>query len=144
LAQNNPAIAISPPSQLSDPTAELSVEEQLALEGVLFPPTDLYSDEPPLESDLHRDQIDLLLACLRLWWSDRNDYYASGNTTIYDNENQLTTRDFRGSDFFVVWPRPKLGIADSRDEFCRDMALPCPQQGRRTTVFIPSFSNARS
>jgi Uma2 family endonuclease len=102
LAQNNPAIAMSPPSQLSDPTAGLSVEEQLALEGVLFPPTDLYSDEPPLESDLHRDQIDLLLACLRLWWADRNDYYASGNTTIYYNENQLTTRDFRGPDFFVV------------------------------------------
>ncbi len=32
-----------------------------------FPPDDLWSDEPPLESDLHRDQIDLLIRLIR-WW----------------------------------------------------------------------------
>lgn len=34
---------------------------------VSLPPTDLWSDEPPLESDLHREQIDLLIRLLK-WW----------------------------------------------------------------------------
>ncbi len=66
------------------------------------PPTDLWSDEPPLESDFHRDQIDLLIQILRWWWRDRNDVYISGNLTVYYNQEQLKTRDFRGPDFFVV------------------------------------------
>ncbi|WP_371413407.1 Uma2 family endonuclease [Microcystis aeruginosa] len=32
----------------------------------------------------------------------QNDYYASGNLTIYYNEEQLKKRDFCGPDFFVV------------------------------------------
>ena len=66
------------------------------------PPTDLWSDEPPLESDFHRDQIDLLIQILRWWWRDRNDVYISGNLTVYYNQEQLKTKDFRGPDFFVV------------------------------------------
>ncbi|MFM7324608.1 MAG: Uma2 family endonuclease [Nodosilinea sp.] len=66
------------------------------------PPTDLWSDEPPLESDFHRDQIDLLIRILRWWWRDRNDVYISGNLTVYYNHEQLKTRNFRGPDFFVV------------------------------------------
>ena len=31
---------------------------------IAFPPGDLWSDEPPLESDLHRQQIDLLIRLL--------------------------------------------------------------------------------
>ena len=65
-------------------------------------PTDLWSDEPPLESDLHLQQIILLLTCLESFWSDRNDYYATGNLTIYYNAEQLKKRDFCGPDFFVV------------------------------------------
>ncbi len=53
------------------------------LPEVTCPPTDLWSDEPPLESDLHLQQIILLLSCLDWLWQDRNDYYASGNLTIY-------------------------------------------------------------
>lgn len=34
-------------------------------EDIIIPPSDLWSDEPPLESDLHREQIELLLACLK-------------------------------------------------------------------------------
>ncbi|ACK66259.1 protein of unknown function DUF820 [Rippkaea orientalis PCC 8801] len=66
------------------------------------PPTDLWSDEPPLESDLHLQQIILLLTCLDWLWQERNHYYASGNLTIYYNEQQLKQRDFCGTDFFVV------------------------------------------
>ncbi len=69
---------------------------------IICPPTDLWSDEPPLESDLYLQQIILLLTCLESFWSDRNDYYATGNLTIYYNAEQLKKRDFCGPDFFVV------------------------------------------
>ncbi|MEG3436600.1 Uma2 family endonuclease [Pannus brasiliensis CCIBt3594] len=69
---------------------------------ITCPPTDLWSDEPPLESDLHLQQIIILLTSLELLWRERNDYYASGNLTIYYNEEQLKKRDFLGPDFFVV------------------------------------------
>lgn len=69
---------------------------------LIYLPTDLWSDEPPLESDLHLQQIILLLTCLESFWSDRNDYYATGNLTIYYNAEQLKKRDFCGPDFFVV------------------------------------------
>jgi Uma2 family endonuclease len=65
-------------------------------------PTNLYSDEPPLETDFHRDQIDLLLRLLKYWWRDRSDFYISGNLTVYYNSQQLKSRDFRGPDVFVV------------------------------------------
>jgi len=71
-------------------------------EDIVVPPTDLWSDEPPLESDLHRQQMDLLINCLEWWWHDRNDFYASGNLTIYFNQDHIKSRDFRGPDFFVV------------------------------------------
>jgi Uma2 family endonuclease len=69
---------------------------------ITCPPTDLWSDEPQLENDLHLQQIIILLTSLELLWSERNDYYASGNLTIYYNEEQLKKRDFLGPDFFVV------------------------------------------
>jgi Uma2 family endonuclease len=65
-------------------------------------PTNLYSDEPPLETDFHREQIDLLIRLLKYWWKDRSDFYISGNLTVYYNAQQLKTRDFRGPDIFVV------------------------------------------
>ncbi|MBD2450171.1 Uma2 family endonuclease [Nostoc sp. FACHB-152] len=71
-------------------------------EDVINPPGDLYSDEPPLESDLHRLQMTLLIQCLELWWSNRNDFYVSGNITIYYSPRQLKSEDFRGPDFLVV------------------------------------------
>lgn len=71
-------------------------------ENIIIPPCDLESDEPELESDLHRDQIELLLACLKWYWRSRNDFYATGNLTIYYSEDRITTREFRGPDFFVV------------------------------------------
>lgn len=71
-------------------------------EEVKLPPTHLYSDEPPLETDWHREQIDLLIRLLKYWWRDRPDFYISGNLTVYYNEQQLKQRDFRGTDVFVV------------------------------------------
>jgi hypothetical protein len=33
--------------------------------SIIFPPGDICSDEPPLESDLHREQIDLLIRLIK-------------------------------------------------------------------------------
>jgi Uma2 family endonuclease len=71
-------------------------------DNIQCPPSDLFSDEPPLETDFHRDQIDLLIRLLKWWWRERPDFYVSGNLTIYYNQRQLKSRDFRGPDFFVV------------------------------------------
>jgi Uma2 family endonuclease len=80
---------------------ELETTQDLT-EDVIFPPGDLYSDEPPLETELHLEQIMLLLKCLKWLWRDRNDFYAAGNLTIYYSQNKRKTEDFRGPDFFVV------------------------------------------
>jgi Uma2 family endonuclease len=69
---------------------------------VVFPPSDLYSDEPPVETELHLEQIMLLIKCLKWLWKDRKDFYAAGNLTIYYSPHQKKSEYFRGPDFFVV------------------------------------------
>ncbi|MGB7440278.1 MAG: Uma2 family endonuclease, partial [Coleofasciculaceae cyanobacterium] len=71
-------------------------------EDVIFPPSDLYSDEPPLETYLHLQQMLLLIKCLNWWWRDRKDFFCAGNLTIYYSPHQRKSEDFRGPDFFVV------------------------------------------
>jgi Uma2 family endonuclease len=91
------------------------LEADLESEDIAFPPGDLWSDEPPLESELHLRQILLLIQALEWLWrtdgpSPKTDYYAFGNLTIYYNQNQLKSQDFRGPDFFVVLganPKPR-------------------------------------
>ena len=85
----------------------MTIAQELdSLEGisqdVIFPPGDLLSDEPPLETELHLRQIILLLQCLEWLWRDRNDFYAAGNLTIYYSPRQRKSEKFRGPDFFVV------------------------------------------
>ena len=80
---------------------ELDTPQEIT-ENVIFPPGDLYSDEPPLETELHLRQIILLFKCLEWLWRDRNDFYAAGNLTIYYSPHQRKSEDFRGPDFFVV------------------------------------------
>jgi hypothetical protein len=43
-------------------STEPSVPQTWDGDTIVFPPIDLGSDEPPLESDLHRDEIELLIA----------------------------------------------------------------------------------
>jgi Uma2 family endonuclease len=69
---------------------------------ITSPPTDLWSDEPQWESDFHLTQLIIFIDGLNFLWRDRNDYYASGNLTIYYKESQLTQKDLPGPDFFVV------------------------------------------
>jgi Uma2 family endonuclease len=80
----------------------LLVSEEDVFDDIKMPPANLYSDEPPLETDFHREQIDLLIRLLKYWWQERPDFYISGNLTVYYNEQQLKSRDFRGPDIFIV------------------------------------------
>jgi Uma2 family endonuclease len=82
-------------------TQELESQKDIS-QDVIFPPGDLWSDEPPLETELHLRQIILLFQCLEWLWRDRNDFYAAGNLTIYYSPRQLKSEYFRGPDFFVV------------------------------------------
>lgn len=86
----------------SKPTPILLPDESLPL-----PPNDLWSDEPPLESDLHREQIDLLIRLIRSLFREggavgRTDAYVAGNLTVYYSPNQKKSEFFRGPDVFVV------------------------------------------
>jgi Uma2 family endonuclease len=76
------------------------------LKEIIFPKSDLLSDEPPMETELHLRQLMLLIQSLELLWKDRQDFYAFGNLTIYYSPNQRKSEYFRGPDFFVV-----LGVA---------------------------------
>lgn len=71
-------------------------------EKIVFPPGDLLSYEPQMETYLHLQQMILLLKCLEWWWRDRSDFFAAGNLTIYYSPQQRKSEFFRGPDFFVV------------------------------------------
>jgi Uma2 family endonuclease len=90
------------PTPVELPARESAIPESATIDGVVFPPGDLYSDEPPLESHLHLQQILLLLKCLDWLWKERTDYFATGNLTIYYSPRQRKSEFFRGPDFFVV------------------------------------------
>jgi Uma2 family endonuclease len=68
----------------------------------IFPTGDFDSIEPTLDNDKHRRQIDLLIRLLEYYWRDRNDFYVSGNLTIFYSATQKKSSDFRGPDFFLV------------------------------------------
>jgi Uma2 family endonuclease len=99
----------TPTAATRTPTAPTIVEpivEPLSTKGgengVVWPPSDLYSDEPPLETTLHLQQMILLLNCLNWLWKDRSDYFAAGNLTVYYSPRKRKSEDFRGPDFFVA------------------------------------------
>lgn len=75
---------------------------EFCADEVKFPPRDIWSEEPPLESYAHLQQILILLQSLEWLWQDRNDYFAAANLSIYYSPNQKKSEYFRGPDFFVV------------------------------------------
>jgi len=82
-------------------TQEIDLVKDISDE-IIFPNGDIYSNEPPLETEIHLRQIILLWQCLELLWQERKDFYVAGNLTIYYSKNQLKSEDFRGPDLFVV------------------------------------------
>ncbi|MDM9583366.1 Uma2 family endonuclease [Nostoc sp. GT001] len=92
---------------MSEPATLEIISDGISEDEVIFPPGDILSDEPPLESDIHREQIDLLIRILKLWWRDRQDFYASGNLTIYYSPNQKKSEHFREPRLFCSFGNPK-------------------------------------
>ena len=91
---------VNPPS-VSENIVNGDIDASISKDIKLLP-IEIESDEPELESDLHREQINLLVRLLKYYWRDRQDVYVTGNLTVYYNPDQLTNRDFRGPDVFVV------------------------------------------
>ncbi len=89
------SVPTTSPQTATEPAAVNSAE-------ISFPPSDLESQEPPVETELHLRQILLLIQGLEWLWQDRQDFYAFGNLTVYYSPNQRKSEDFRGPDFFVV------------------------------------------
>ncbi len=96
--------------------------DQAPLNGIVWPQGDLYSDEPPLESYQHLQQMMLLLKCLDWFWKDRSDYFSAGNLTTYYSARQSKSEDFRGPDFFVVlgtqkYPRKSWAVWEENGQY---------------------------
>jgi len=78
------------------------VEQTATGPEIIFPEGDFWSDEPPLETYLHLQQLILLMSSLEWFWREREDFFAAGNLTIYYSSQQKKSEHFRGPDFFVV------------------------------------------
>lgn len=90
---------------MSAPVTEVLQErlDSAPIDGIEWPQGDLWSDEPPLETYQHLQQMMLLLKCLDWLWKDRSDYFSAGNLTIYYSARQLKSEEFRGPDFLWFW-----------------------------------------
>jgi Uma2 family endonuclease len=86
---------------MSVPNPTPAVPEPWASLGRLPTEDELpYDDGEPMETTRHRDQMFLLIESLKAHWSERKDYYVSGNMFLhYDPTNR---RHMRGPDFFLV------------------------------------------
>ncbi len=83
-------------------TPDLTLDLQETPSKIIYPQGKFWSNEPPLESNLHLTQIILLIKCLEWLWREKNDYFVAGNLTIYYSPHQKKSEFFRGPDFFVV------------------------------------------
>lgn len=61
-----------------------------------------YDDGEPMETWRHKCQMDLLIGSLEFAWSQRFDFFVSGNMFFYFSETQAKRNDYRGPDVFVV------------------------------------------
>jgi Uma2 family endonuclease len=113
-------------------TQDIAIEKNTT-EDVIFPSGDLWSDEPPLESDWHRKQIEALIDSAERWLESRQNFYVSGNLTIYYSPNQLKSEDFRGPDFFAV-----LGVEHKE----RKSWVVWQEDGRYPNVIIEILSDS--
>jgi len=68
-----------------------------------LPTEEIFSDEPPLETVLHLDQIILLLTSLQLFWDDRNDFFAAANLSIYYSPHQVNHEILADPTFLWCW-----------------------------------------
>ena len=62
----------------------------------------IYDDGEPMESQRHREQMNLLIEPLDFHWRQRDDVYVGGNMFVYYSALQAKQNDFRGPDVMVV------------------------------------------
>jgi Uma2 family endonuclease len=82
----------------------------LAQPEILLPPTqdELPCDDGiPMETQRHRDQLEILVNTLVPWLEARDDGYVGGNMFVYFSLEQVRNQDYRGPDFFAVLGVPK-------------------------------------
>ncbi|MCB1190895.1 MAG: Uma2 family endonuclease [Leptospiraceae bacterium] len=66
-------------------------------------PTNLpYDDGVPLESPIHRENMNVLIDSAKSVMGNRKDFFAGGNMFLYYNLQKQKNKDFRGPDFFFV------------------------------------------
>ncbi|TAE61365.1 MAG: Uma2 family endonuclease [Nostocales cyanobacterium] len=69
---------------------------------IIFPEKQVQNEQPKIEKVSNLQQIILLIQCLELWWSNRNDFYAAANLTIHYSDRQPKPAELSPPDFFVV------------------------------------------
>ncbi|MBE9114657.1 Uma2 family endonuclease [Lusitaniella coriacea LEGE 07157] len=77
---------------------------------ILLPPTQdelPYDDGIPMETQRHKDQMEVLINALVPWLEQREDGYIGGNMFVYFSIEQVRNQDYRGPDFFAVLGVPK-------------------------------------
>ncbi|MDY6941283.1 MAG: Uma2 family endonuclease [Cyanobacteriota bacterium] len=85
-------------------------ESTLVQPEIALPPTQAElpcDDGEPMETQRHKDQMDMLIDGLRPWLEERADGYVGGNMFVYFSLEQVRNRDFKGPDFFAVLDVPK-------------------------------------
>lgn len=78
--------------------------------GVTLPPSQFElpdSDGEPMETQRHKDQMDILIDSLWLWLETQRSGYVGGNMFVYFSMAQVRNQDFKGPDFFAVTGVPK-------------------------------------
>lgn len=90
-------------------------------------------DGEPMETQRHKEQMDLLIYALRGGWRERRDFYVNGNMFVYYSELQSRRNDFRGPDVFVV-----LDV----DPHERRSWVVWEEEGRRPDVVIEVTSDS--
>ncbi|HBY99313.1 MAG TPA: hypothetical protein DEP84_36135 [Chloroflexi bacterium] len=106
--------------ELLDPPIEMPALELPTEDGI------------PLESNWHRQEMNLLIDCVHTYWRDRRDFFVGGNMFIYFSLEQARNRDYRGPDFFVV-----KDVDGTRD---REAWVVWEEQGRYPNVIVELMS----
>jgi len=79
--------------------ASISKEEFLAR---MPDSSQLVSEGRKIRPLLHYTQLATLVSILEWWWRDRREYCVCADLTIYYSRQQLRSRNFYGTDFFLV------------------------------------------
>ena len=59
-----------------------------------------YDDGDVMETERHKEQMNLLIDSLKAYWKDSRKYYAGGNMFVHFELN--SAKQFKGPDFFLV------------------------------------------